>query len=147
MITQCAIVALYKEGKEGQSATDLAKTFERRKCNHRDAIDAQDCIKEVVGELSCPCPSLLVIVEVALDTDNAHLLAVASFLFFFATLRSWGTGETNKHRYAVAAQSNELRSALRATPGVPLIHIVRAVMVLEPPSKATLERQKQVCLG
>lgn len=50
MITQCCMVALYQLGKEQQGTIDLAKSFERRKCNHREAIDAGQCIKEVIGK-------------------------------------------------------------------------------------------------
>lgn len=50
MITQCCMEALYKLGKEYQHVVNLAKTAERRKCNHREAIDPTQCIKEVVGE-------------------------------------------------------------------------------------------------
>ncbi|KAK0535584.1 hypothetical protein OC834_000993 [Tilletia horrida] len=74
MITQCAMVALYnleKKAQEGAAAGPkdgassgagagrdtelvkraiaLAKVFERRRCNHREAIDAEACIAEVVG--------------------------------------------------------------------------------------------------
>ncbi|KAL1412467.1 hypothetical protein Q8F55_000212 [Vanrija albida] len=49
MITQCCIHALYTLGKEHQQIVDLAKKCERRKCNHREAIDAWECVKEVVG--------------------------------------------------------------------------------------------------
>lgn len=41
--------ALYKLGKEGQPVVDLAKRYERRKCNHRTAIDPHECIKDVIG--------------------------------------------------------------------------------------------------
>ncbi|WRT70915.1 uncharacterized protein IL334_007914 [Kwoniella shivajii] len=50
MITQCCMEALYKMGKEHQQTTNLAKTFERRRCNHRTAIDGNDCLKDVVGQ-------------------------------------------------------------------------------------------------
>ncbi|KAI0374246.1 Fcf1-domain-containing protein [Pilatotrama ljubarskyi] len=95
MITQCCIHELYLQGKEQQPAVDLAKTFERRKCNHREAIPGDDCVASVVGE-------------------------------------------TNKHRYVIATQSHELRQRLRAIPGVPIVHMNRSVMILEPPSDATL---------
>ncbi|KAJ9119560.1 hypothetical protein QFC22_003269 [Naganishia vaughanmartiniae] len=49
MITQCSMEALYKLGKEHQAITDIAKDFERRRCNHRTAIEEIDCIKDVVG--------------------------------------------------------------------------------------------------
>ncbi|RPD82633.1 PIN domain-like protein [Lentinus tigrinus ALCF2SS1-7] len=95
MITQCCIHELYLQGKEQQPAVDLAKTFERRKCNHREAIPGEECLSSVVGE-------------------------------------------TNKHRYVLATQSQELRQKLRAIPAIPLIHMKRSVMILEPPSDTTL---------
>ncbi|TFY68347.1 hypothetical protein EVJ58_g1058 [Rhodofomes roseus] len=49
MITQCCIHELYLQGKEQQPAVDLAKTFERRKCNHREAIPGDECLASVVG--------------------------------------------------------------------------------------------------
>lgn len=51
VITQCCIVELYKLGRPGQAAVDLAKTFERRKCNHREAIPGDDCLESVVGTI------------------------------------------------------------------------------------------------
>ncbi|KAF7784465.1 hypothetical protein Agabi119p4_630 [Agaricus bisporus var. burnettii] len=50
MITQCCIHELYLQGKSQQSATDLAKTFERRKCNHKEPIPGDECLLSVVGE-------------------------------------------------------------------------------------------------
>lgn len=50
MITQCCIHELYLQGNSQQSATDLAKTFERRKCNHKEAIPGDDCLLNVVGD-------------------------------------------------------------------------------------------------
>ncbi|KAF8973737.1 Fcf1-domain-containing protein [Flammula alnicola] len=50
MITQCCIHELYLQGKEQQTAVDLAKTFERRKCNHREAIPGDECLESVIGE-------------------------------------------------------------------------------------------------
>ncbi|KZT30343.1 PIN domain-like protein [Neolentinus lepideus HHB14362 ss-1] len=99
MITQCCIHELYLQGRSQQPAVDLAKTFERRKCNHREAISGDECLASVVGD-------------------------------------------TNKHRYVIATQSQPLRSKLRKIPGVPLIHINRSVVVLEPPSDATLEKKE-----
>ncbi|ODQ62366.1 hypothetical protein WICANDRAFT_13339, partial [Wickerhamomyces anomalus NRRL Y-366-8] len=54
----------------------------------------------------------------------------------------------NKHRYVVASENEQLRWSLRKIPGIPLIYMNRAVMVMEPLSKAsaqasrTLERGK-----
>lgn len=53
MITQCCMVELYAKEKEGQGEKDavkIAKTWERRKCNHREAIDGLECLKQVIGE-------------------------------------------------------------------------------------------------
>ncbi|PAV22331.1 hypothetical protein PNOK_0228800 [Pyrrhoderma noxium] len=50
MITQCSIHTLYLAGKDLQPVVDLAKTFERRRCNHREAIPEEDCIKDVIGK-------------------------------------------------------------------------------------------------
>ncbi|KAN0128365.1 Fcf1 domain containing protein [Lactarius tabidus] len=107
MITQCCIYELYLKGKSHQPAVDLAKSFERRKCNHKEAIPGDECIAAVVGE-------------------------------------------SNKHRYVVATQSHPLRVSLRAVPGVPIVHVNRAVMILEPASDATLRaknRAEQDALG
>jgi len=96
MITQCCMVELYKLGPAGQSTVDIAKGFERRKCNHREAIPGEECVLSVVGP-------------------------------------------TNKHRYVIATQSPELRTKLREVPAVPVVHVNRSVMVLEPPSHTTLK--------
>ncbi|RAL63053.1 hypothetical protein DID88_004138 [Monilinia fructigena] len=39
---------------------------------------------------------------------------------------------TNKHRYVVASQDIEVRKAMRAIQGVPLVYINRSVMIMEP---------------
>lgn len=49
MITQCCIHELYLQGKDAQPVVDLAKEFERRKCNHREAIPGDECVASVVG--------------------------------------------------------------------------------------------------
>jgi len=99
MVTQCCIHELYLQGKSEQPSVDLAKTFERRKCNHREAIPGDDCLSDVVGE-------------------------------------------TNKHRYVIATQSSDLRSKLRLIPAVPVVHVNRSVMILEPPSDTTLRAKE-----
>ncbi|SSD59922.1 related to rRNA-processing protein UTP23 [Saccharomycodes ludwigii] len=43
----------------------------------------------------------------------------------------------NKHRYVVCSQNVELRRKLRKIPGVPIIHMNRSVMVMEPLSDAS----------
>ncbi|KIM85441.1 hypothetical protein PILCRDRAFT_817463 [Piloderma croceum F 1598] len=96
MITQCCIHELYLQGKLQQPAVDLAKIFERRKCNHREAISGDECLASVIGD-------------------------------------------SNKHRYVVATQSQSLRVKLRTIPAVPIVHVNRSVMVLEPASDTTLK--------
>ncbi|KAJ4001277.1 Fcf1-domain-containing protein [Lentinula boryana] len=94
MITQCCIHELYLQRGQ-QPAVDLAKTFERRKCNHREPIPGDECLASVVGD-------------------------------------------SNKHRYVIATQSTPLRIKLRLIPAVPIVHINRSVMILEPPSDTTI---------
>lgn len=56
-------------------------------------------------------------------------------------------GNSNKHRYVVATQSQPLRVKLRSIPAVPIVHVNRSVMVLEPPSDATLKLKESVRLS
>ncbi|KJX94644.1 hypothetical protein TI39_contig4170g00004 [Zymoseptoria brevis] len=49
-----------------------------------------------------------------------------------------GSG-TNRHRYVVASQLDEVRKALRKVVGTPLVYVKRSVMVLEPMAQATEE--------
>ncbi|KAH7924860.1 Fcf1-domain-containing protein [Leucogyrophana mollusca] len=99
MITQCCMEELYRQGKALQPAVDLAKSFERRKCNHREPIPGDQCLASVVGD-------------------------------------------ANKHRYVIATQSQPLRTRLRTIPAVPIVHINRSVMILEPPSDVTLKAKE-----
>lgn len=39
-------------------------------------------------------------------------------------------GPSNKHRYVVASQEQEVRAKMRAIPGVPLVYISRSVMIV-----------------
>ncbi|KAK6906425.1 hypothetical protein I203_100410 [Kwoniella mangroviensis CBS 8507] len=101
MITQCCMEALYALGKDHQQITNLAKTFERRRCNHRTAIEGNECLKDVIGQ-------------------------------------------TNKHRYVLASQSQALRTSLEIVPGLPIIHFNRTgVLVLSPPSTATIREKNK----
>ena len=51
-------------------------------------------------------------------------------------------GQTNKHRYVLAAQSVKLRTSLSTIPGLPMIHFnPRGVLVQSPPSRATLKQK------
>ena len=56
----------------------------------------------------------------------------------------FSTGESNKHRYVVATQSQPLRSSLRAIPAVPVVHITRSVMILEPMSEISQQAKARV---
>ncbi|GAA5870126.1 hypothetical protein JCM1840_003591 [Sporobolomyces johnsonii] len=50
MITQCCIQALYDAGPEGQAAVDMAKGFERRKCNHFKPRPQDECMAAMAGD-------------------------------------------------------------------------------------------------
>lgn len=53
LITQCSMVELYKAEKESDAArlaVQLGKSFERRKCNHREAIPGSECLRDVLGQ-------------------------------------------------------------------------------------------------
>ena len=89
-------------------------------CNHREAIPGDECLLSIVGKLFPPFR--------------------LSFLSPF-----WLSGDKNKHRYVIATQSHPLRVKLRAIPGTPIVHINRSVMILEPPSDATLKVKEMVC--
>lgn len=54
VITQCCIHELYLQGNLMQPVVDTAKTYERRKCNHKEAIAGDECILSVVGVLIFP---------------------------------------------------------------------------------------------
>ena len=118
MITQCCIHELYLQGKLQQPAVDLAKSFERRKCNHKEAIPGDECLASVIGMSS--------------NSRSSHSIGNAY------------EGDSNKHRYVVATLSQPLRIKLREIPAVPIVHINRSVMVLEPPSDATLKSKETV---
>ena len=57
------------------------------------------------------------------------------------------SGDKNKHRYVIATQSQPLRNHLRTIPAVPIIHIEKSVVILEPPSDTTLSIKAEVCLS
>lgn len=51
---------------------------------------------------------------------------------------------TNKHRYVVASQEQEVRRHMRGVLGVPLIYINRSVMIMEPMAEGTAgSREKE----
>lgn len=49
-----------------------------------------------------------------------------------------------KKRYFVATQDRDLRGALNSLPGVPVLYLNKVTMVLESPSKASLEYNNKV---
>ncbi|KAF9109669.1 hypothetical protein BGX27_007361 [Mortierella sp. AM989] len=51
---------------------------------------------------------------------------------------------SNPHNYVVATQSKKLRVNLAKVPGVPLLYINRANMILEPPSETSLLACKKI---
>jgi U3 small nucleolar RNA-associated protein 23 len=122
VITQCCIHELYLQGRSMQPVVDLAKTFERRKCNHKEAIPGDDCICTIVGmpseSLTKPLP------------HSDRIL-----------------GDSNKHRYVVTTQSQQLRQKLRNTPAVPVVHMNRSVMILEPMSETTAQIKARVSVA
>lgn len=102
VITQCVVSRLYAEGTTAQAATDLAKTFERRKCNHWKMKETDgECITGIIGN-------------------------------------------DNRYRYCVASQSPAARGQLRAVPGVPILFETRGMILLEPPSDASVGKRKEV---
>ena len=119
--TTSSLTNIYLQGKSQQPAVDLAKTFERRRCNHREPIPGDDCLLSVV----------------VVSKSKSYRISVPHF-------HNYALDETNKHRYVVATQSAPLRSKLRKTPAVPIVHINRSVMILEPVSDATQKAKEAV---
>ncbi|SCV71711.1 BQ2448_3299 [Microbotryum intermedium] len=72
MITQCCIQALYDLGPSGQPCVDLAKEFERRKCNHLKARPGVECLTAMAGKDN---PHRYVIATQSLDLRK-HLRTV-----------------------------------------------------------------------
>ncbi|OAD69094.1 hypothetical protein PHYBLDRAFT_101239, partial [Phycomyces blakesleeanus NRRL 1555(-)] len=52
-------------------------------------------------------------------------------------------GSTNQYHYCVASQDKKLRSHLRSVPGVPLLHIKKNLVILEPMSNESKEALKR----
>ncbi len=65
MITQCSIQALYDLGTEGQASVDLAKDFERRKCNHFKVRPEEECLTTMAGSFL-----IFILNEKENDNDN-----------------------------------------------------------------------------
>lgn len=138
MITQCTMEALYRA--KDQDAIDLARTFERRRCNHlpirkhqnhendhesdnknENENDSKNNKKENVKSKEEEGP------KSAFDCINSVV----------------NINGKNKHRYIVATQKVGLRQIFRKIPAVPLIYMSRSVMILEPMSRNTeVERNR-----
>lgn len=58
VITQCCMQALYDLGEEAQDVVDVAKGFERRKCNHLKARPEDECLTTMAGAPLLPSPLL-----------------------------------------------------------------------------------------
>lgn len=52
--------------------------------------------------------------------------------------------DSNPHNYVVGSQSKKLRLKFATIPGVPLLYIKRANMILEPPSAASLQAGRSI---
>ncbi|EPS37297.1 hypothetical protein H072_9078 [Dactylellina haptotyla CBS 200.50] len=107
MITQCCIRQLY--ATDNQPLITLAKTFERRRCNHSitaPALSPLECLHSIV-----------------IPSEEAPI--------------------PNKHRYVVATDDQKIREKFREYPGVPGIHIMRSVMVLDQISGATTDYRER----
>jgi len=122
VITQCCIQSLYDQGAEGQAAVDMAKEFERRKCNHFKQRPEDECMIAMAGTLFSPS---LFPRRVCADEEGR-------------------VGEENKNRYVIATQSLELRKELRKVAGTPIVYIARSVVLLETPSDQTLAKKSAV---
>ncbi|KAL8795950.1 MAG: hypothetical protein Q9182_007456 [Xanthomendoza sp. 2 TL-2023] len=115
MITQCSIRHLYTlpvPQPDKDPLILLAKSMERRRCNHHD-------LDEPLSSLEC--------LSSVIDPKKSA---------------------TNRNRYVVASQGDEVRRFCRGVKGVPLVYVKRSVMILEPMADSTvgvregLEREK-----
>ncbi|MCJ1291348.1 hypothetical protein MMC34_002891 [Xylographa carneopallida] len=118
MITQCTMRHLYllPTSTSTESAPsisimtmssknaliDLARTFERRRCDHHT-------LDEPLSTLAC-----------------------------FTSVVDPKGSRTNKNRYIVASQEEEVRRWARGIKGVPSVYVKRSVMVMEPMSEGSL---------
>ena len=46
---------------------------------------------------------------------------------------------TNKHRYVVATQHQDIQEYMQSIPGVPIVYILRSVMIMKPMSDVTVQ--------
>lgn len=119
MITQHSLQKLFESNNE--EAIQLGKTFERRRTLHfENSAETQEKKLKHNG------------------TGAARKMHSSEAIF-----KSVVVDGSNVHRYVVATQDPSLRGRLRSIPGVPLIHMNRAIMLLEPFSPAS-ERARQL---
>ncbi|KAG5362967.1 rRNA-processing protein [Yarrowia sp. B02] len=119
MITQHSLQKLFDSKNE--EAIQIGKTFERRRTLHfENSAETQEKKLKHNGQSAARKmhPSEAIYKSVVVDGSNVH-------------------------RYVVATQDPSLRGRLRSIPGVPLIHMNRAIMLLEPFSPAS-ERARQL---
>ena len=109
MITQCCIRHLYNATPEPGQEREKEAWIEVAKQAERRRCGHHE-LDEPLSELEC--------ITSVLDPK--------------------GSG-TNKHRYVVATQEREVRAAMRAVAGVPLVYINRSVMVMEPMAERSAE--------
>ncbi|KAL9016102.1 MAG: hypothetical protein Q9185_006538 [Variospora sp. 1 TL-2023] len=105
MITQCSIRHLYTlpvPQSEKDPLILLAKSMERRRCNHHELEDA-------LSTLEC-----------------------------FSSVIDPKKSATNRNRYVVASQDEEVRRFCRGVRGVPLVYVKRSVMIMEPMAETTI---------
>lgn len=113
MITQHSLQVLFDSKNE--EAIQLGKSFERRRTLHfENSAETREQKLKFNGANAAERmhPSEAIFKSVVVDGSNVH-------------------------RYVVAAQDKGLRGRLRKIPGVPLIHMTRVVMLLEPFSEAS----------
>ncbi|KAL8985241.1 MAG: hypothetical protein Q9177_004489 [Variospora cf. flavescens] len=105
MITQCSIRHLYTlpvPQSEKDPLILLAKSMERRRCNHHElenALSTLECLSSVIAPKK---------------------------------------SATNRNRYVVASQEEEVRRFCRGVRGVPLVYVKRSVMIMEPMGETTI---------
>lgn len=119
MITQHSLQKLFETKNE--EAIQLGKTFERRRTLHfENSAETRERKLKHNG------------------TNAAKNMHSSEAIY-----KSVVVDGSNVHRYVVATQDPSLRGRLRSIPGVPLIHMNRAIMLLEPFSPAS-ERARQL---
>lgn len=162
MVTQCTMEALYKDGN--QTAIDLAKSFERRKCGHipravaetnktaqkekkqeeaeeKQEQDSDSKEEEDNDKKKSDTKSKKKSKKTKDDEEENNYTKTPSACMWTVVAVD---KTVNKNRYVVASQDFRLRSRLRTIPAVPLLYLNRSVMVLEPMSEATTKARNEI---